>query len=102
MAHVTWSTIPAQILRLCAVIDLHAYLTRTSDSGIVKPKPIDLTTVISMRRALNFLKIVEPPLVEDAINGSKTRAAFAHRPFATTRPAFANVENGRLLQQNIS
>jgi len=55
--------------------DLHAYLTRTADGGIVKPGPLDLTTVIGVQRALNFLKIVEPPLIEDGINGPKTKAA---------------------------
>ena len=55
--------------------DLHAYLTRTADGGIVKPRPFDLGTVIGVQRALNFLKIVEPPLIEDGVNGPKTRAA---------------------------
>ena len=55
--------------------DLHAYLTRTANGGIVNPKPIDLMTVIGVQRALNFLKVVEPPLIEDGINGPKTRAA---------------------------
>jgi lysozyme len=55
--------------------DLHAYLTRTADGGLVKPRPFDLTTVIDVQRALNFLKIVEPPLIEDGVNGPKTRAA---------------------------
>ena len=44
-------------------------------NGTIKSKPIDLTTVIGVQRALNFLKIVEPPLIEDGINGPKTRAA---------------------------
>ena len=55
--------------------DLHAYLTRTSDGGIVKPGPFDLTTFIGVQRALNFLKVVNPPLIEDGVNGPKTRAA---------------------------
>ncbi len=55
--------------------DLHAYLTRTSDGGIVFPRPLDLTTVIGVQRVLNFLKIAEPPLIEDGVNGPKTKAA---------------------------
>jgi lysozyme len=55
--------------------DLHAYLTRTADGGIVKPGAFDLTTVIGVQRALNFLKMSNPPLIEDGVNGLKTRAA---------------------------
>jgi peptidoglycan hydrolase-like protein with peptidoglycan-binding domain len=36
---------------------------------------MDLDTVLGLQRALNTLKIVEPPLVEDGVNGSKTKAA---------------------------
>lgn len=55
--------------------DLHAFLTRTSDGGVVKPGPFDLETIIGVQRALNFLKVVTPPLIEDGFNGPKTRAA---------------------------
>jgi lysozyme len=58
-----------------SIDDLHAYLTRTADGGIVKPGPFDLATVIGVQRALNFLKVIEPPLIEDGVNGPKTRAA---------------------------
>jgi lysozyme len=58
-----------------SIDDLHAYLTRTADGGIVKPGPFDLMTVIGVQRALNFLNVVEPPLIEDGVNGPKTRAA---------------------------
>ena len=40
-----------------SINDLHACLTRTAD-GVVKPVPFDLTTVIGVQRALNFLKVV--------------------------------------------
>jgi len=55
--------------------DLHAFLTRTSDSGVVKPGPFDLDAVLGVQRALNVLKVVTPPLIEDGVNGPKTRAA---------------------------
>lgn len=55
--------------------DLHAYLTRTENSGIVTPTPFDLTTVIGVQRALNHLKFVTPPLIEDGVNGPKTQAS---------------------------
>ncbi len=55
--------------------DLHSYLTRTADGGIVRPRAFDLMTVIGVQRALNYLKIVEPPLIEDGVNGPKTKAA---------------------------
>jgi lysozyme len=55
--------------------DLHAYLTRSNDDGQPKPLPINLNTVLGVQQALNTLKIVEPPLVEDGVNGPKTRAA---------------------------
>jgi len=55
--------------------DLHAFLTRTSDSGFVKPGPLDLDSVLGVQRALNVLKVVTPPLIEDGVNGPKTRAA---------------------------
>jgi lysozyme len=57
------------------VNDLHAYLTRVGDPGDVKPVAFDLRTVIGVQRALNFLKIAEPPLVEDGVNGRKTKTA---------------------------
>ncbi len=31
--------------------------------------------MIGVQRALNSLKVAEPPLIEDGINGPKTRAA---------------------------
>ena len=58
-----------------SIDDLHAYVTRTADGGIVKPRPFDLATVIGVQRAFNFLKVVEPPLIEDGVNGPKTNAA---------------------------
>jgi len=58
-----------------SIDDLHAYLTRTADGGVVKPVPFDLATVIGVQRALNFLKVATPPLIEDGVYGPKTRAA---------------------------
>jgi peptidoglycan hydrolase-like protein with peptidoglycan-binding domain len=55
--------------------DLHAFLTRRTDGGVVKAGPFDLQTVIGVQRALNFLKVVNPPLIEDGVNGPKTRVA---------------------------
>ncbi len=57
------------------VDDLYAYLTRTSGGSVVNPRSFDLTTVMGVQRALNFLRIAEPPLIEDGINGPKTKAA---------------------------
>jgi lysozyme len=57
------------------VDDLYAYLTRTSGGSVVDPRSFDLTTVIGVQRALNFLKIAEPPLIEDGVDGPKTKAA---------------------------
>ena len=34
-----------------------------------------METVIRVQRALNYLKVVTPPLIEDGVNGLKTRAA---------------------------
>jgi lysozyme len=55
--------------------DLHAYLTRTPVVGGADPLPFDLTTVLGVQRALNWLKLVTPPLVEDGKNGRKTQTA---------------------------
>jgi len=58
-----------------SIDDLHAYLTRTADSDVVKPGAFDLATIIGVQRALNFLQVVTPPLIEDGVNGPKTRGA---------------------------
>ena len=55
--------------------DLHAYLTRVGDPGQVKPVTFDLTTTLGVQQALNELKVVTPLLVEDGVNGRKTKAA---------------------------
>jgi peptidoglycan hydrolase-like protein with peptidoglycan-binding domain len=45
---------------------------RSTDS----PRPaFDLTTVIGVQRALTSLKVPNPPLIEDGVSGTKTRAA---------------------------
>jgi len=45
------------------------------DGSISPPNPTDLTTVLSVQRALNALHVVDPPLAEDGILGPKTRQA---------------------------
>jgi len=58
-----------------SIDDLYAYLTRTAEGGVVSPGKFDLATVVGVQQALNFLKVVTPPLIEDGVNGPKTRAA---------------------------
>jgi hypothetical protein len=55
--------------------DLHVYVTRTTTPDEAKPPCFDLTTLLGVQRALNYLKVVTPPLVEDGKNGSNTKAA---------------------------